>query len=225
MTDLTTSRKTDPQVTNWDHLHEQAIRLFRTKYKDSDLLAKELYLILQGLESVGTGPLAVDLGGISADPISIPPLGDLGFPALDYEFPEQLPREYQSPQVSNNETDPDKPTGKTVTELKLIRSMVPGVVTAHAGGEFYTMTLYPEGYSHFETPISGVPAGREITGVTVRQLQIASGAVIPTGTWAMVFRILFYGISRTTQLGQQQPASTTLDISAVYHEMQVPVWV
>jgi hypothetical protein len=41
----------------------------------------------------------------------------------------------------------------------------------------------------------------------------------------MVFRILFYGISRTTQLGQQQPASTTLDISAVYHEMQVPVWV
>jgi hypothetical protein len=205
-------------------LADQAIRLKRTRWKDPQILAEELFLILLQDQANDPGPTNItfpDDSNTQAPFEIIPdPLDGFLLPDLELPLPNPNPAELEQDAPEEVDQAGTRRRKRTKTITQVLRTVMPGVVT-DGSGDTYACTLYPNGPDEDGVAVTGV-----------KQLQIDSGETIPTGTWGMVFRFTRYKIITTevvelgagTQVERVISKTTRVKVVKRSHCMQIPVW-
>lgn len=199
-------------------LAEQAIRLLRRKWteKDVEILAQELFLILEQDTVPATGPGTVT--NDQGEPLqSFPDINPFDpFQLPDLSFPDLTP---DQPAFDQN---PANPNVRTRTQTMHRREVVPGVVEGGGNGDLYTVTLYPNGGDAADD--QGNPVSVTVDNVPARGL--LDTETIPPGTWVWVFR---HQTVKAITTYNRRGANLT-DVSTQYklvgqsHEMVPPIW-
>lgn len=214
-------------LTQW--LHDQAVRMRRTKWSDPNVLADELFLILSRAPDNTTGPITATPSDNSFPPIEIPPVEDLNIPPLDLGFLD-IPE--SNPQQTTTESPNQPEGGRSLVNIQTTfkRETVPGTIVS-GSGDSYSVQIYPQGLGsdYFSQTLgsrnANVIQAKKI--VTVRQPESVAGAVIPVGTWVLVWRFVEVAIIETIQLnstGGIISKNTNVVESATEHLMFHPVW-
>jgi hypothetical protein len=214
-------------------LRDQAIRLRRTKWKDPQKLAEELFLILSQDSDPTTGPVSIDNG--DGVPISIRNPGLVLGPTGNFRMPDMfLPVSSPNPNEIGEgggglpkPLPPDKPDDRNPqrktrerTETQYARIAMSGQIISGKGNS-YKVRVFPNG-----------TAGKS-QEVIVKQLQIAPNEVIPAGTWVCPIigikklELIVTELLESTEGTQgYRVIGTKTDVRVVstQYEMQVPVW-
>lgn len=175
---------------------KQAIRLLRTKWKSPQLLAEELYSMFQADVPNETDQPVIINSSSDDPPLQVRDFGDGDFLIEFGDKNGSLGGIIADENGQFQFADPPASAGESPTPQEPADgggSGIPGKITAHVSGSNYSVALYGNG------PDAAVTAT-----VTVKQLQIATGEVIPTNTWVLV-------------------AKQTVSQVDIY-SMQVPVW-
>lgn len=182
-----------------------AIRLLRENWKNATLLAEELYAMMKGtIPLEHNAPVKLNGNDNPDAPLKITRPSQTANPAIDFDFGGDEPIRLQpndengitlvSPQITFHYTDFDGRPKETKWPGpdEEGTSVFPARVESHSSGSQYRVRIYPSG-------VSG-----PFLLVTATQLSIATGSVIPDGTWTTVG---FTGSGRNKS-----------------YFMQVPVW-
>lgn len=217
-------------------LREQAVRLKRTRWPDSNLLAQEMFLILlQAIEDPDIGPVQIDLGN-GQPPVAVrpdnfkDPFGNFIIPNLDDLDLDQLhtpnretPGWQQNPLILNlydiQQDDPTSPDGQDQPKrFQRVRTynhpvgptVLPGKIVSGGPGDTYVMRLYPNGKNNANGSFLA----------TVTQLDIDPAEVLPADAWAPVFggsSLLTIQVTETVEtvpgVGGERVVSMSLKIS------------
>ena len=175
---------------------KQAIRLLRTKWKSPQLLAEELYSMFQADVPDETDQPVIINSSTGEPPLTVRDFGDgdfliefgdkdgsLGGIVVDDDGQFQFA---DPPASAGQQPTPQTPAGSG-------GGGIPGKIISQSSGAVYNVELYEDG-----------PSNPTTRTVTVAQLQIDLGEIIPANTWAII-------------------ASQTVAEAEVF-SMQVPVW-
>ena len=220
------------ELSKW--FRDQSIRMRRTKWPSAHMLSDELFLIMSLVPDQTTGPLEAQPFGLNLPPIPFPSFNDLNIPPLDLsflEFPELQRQPFTNEQPGRGDSG-----GRHITNTRQTtkRETVPGTIVS-GSGDSYSVRVYPNGLNTLGgNYLNDGLENRDVDNITTsgvitaKHPQMDAQAIIPSGTWVWVWRLVQIEIIETTIYGIEGEVlskSTSVNQTSLEDILMHPVWV